>query len=51
MHPYFQFTNLKYILYENIEHKAYLENYDDIDFRRKDPSIIQVTVDIISLFS
>lgn len=46
MHPYFQLTNLEYVLYENIEHKTYLESYDDIDFRRKDPSIIQVTVEV-----
>lgn len=44
MHPYFQLTNLEYVLYENIEHKTYLESYDDIDFRRKDPFIIQVEV-------
>lgn len=44
VHPYFQLTNLEYVLYENIEHKTYLESYDDIDFRRKDPFIIQVEV-------
>lgn len=52
MYPYFQLTNLEYVLYENMEHKTYLESYDDIDFRRKDPSIIQVTVEVfISLLS
>lgn len=49
MHPYFQLTNLEYVLYENIEHKTYLESYDDIDFRHKDPSIIQVTVKFLSV--
>lgn len=29
-----------------MEHKTYLESYEDIDFRRKDPSIIQVTVEV-----
>lgn len=50
VHPYFQLTNLEYVLYENIEHKTYLESYDDIDFRRKDPSIIQVTVKVFISF-